>query len=345
MTRIAAGALAALIVTLSLFALSPPPAQAHHEEVVWSARFTPVDYGGGYYGCWTSASVSHNAFCNNVFPGNNFFEWKGVRYTFLHLLFPKAGVDDGLAWRVTKSTDGSSTYNWPEELHTRVTINGVSVPLSNYAYITDDDYLALGLPRWNARTPVTVTIHHPDSDSPETLAQLQLERRGATRTGTVGSRCGPPDVSRSTVEDAAKVAEGGDNGHWHCHGDLVHQHYNWRARHSSPHQTIRATGQFVNTSVPRANTAAEKSQGFTDGWHWHGPRNDPSSIFHTHGGGGGSAAHPTEGQTVRPTGDRFVRPAATAPTAAERADGLGGWHWHGDTLYHQHDAGGQHPVP
>ena len=124
-----------------------------------------------------------------------------------------------------------------------------------------------GVPTWQAGQSVELTLYRPYAD----IATEDVFK-AASRSGDCGS-------------DVATDADNAANGHWHCHGDVYHRHLNWRARHPASHiatEDLRPTGDRYVPLLPRANTAAERSRGFTDGWHWHG------DIYHSHGGGGGS---------------------------------------------------------
>ena len=88
MTRIAAAALAALIVTLSLFALSPPPAQAQ-SSAIWSATLTVQDLtsqGITSRGC-TNTAVSHTKQCQGSLAAlsDNDFTLNGNTFTVVRL--------------------------------------------------------------------------------------------------------------------------------------------------------------------------------------------------------------------------------------------------------------------
>ena len=405
----AAGALAALIVTLSLFALSSPPAQAHHEPA-WEATLNPQ--------AWTTSANARVLGCNSAFAStepnracsttstlsNDSFSSDGVTYTVrAFALFVEQGQSER---KLSFILDTRPPYGVP--FH--ITVGGRTVGLGSCMHSNNflsyecnmgqEDLLTAGV-------RATVGLH---ATAPPTEAQRQLETRPASRSGanciappagsgvteqmrTENAEVGywhchgdvfhkHPDwrarhpsphsirptttsttATETTAADAQKhratragvcgtpdeatgnnVEDDTDNGRWHCHGDLYHRHENWRAVHPTPAQTVRATGdRFVNTSVPRANTAEEKIVGFTDRWHWHGSPSAAGSIYHTHAGGGGSSHSHTSTTTLGPqTGDPPGKAAPTRATAAERADGLSGWHWHGDEMYHQHDAGG-HP--
>ena len=124
-----------------------------------------------------------------------------------------------------------------------------------------------GVPTWQAGQSVELTLYRPYAD----IATEDVFK-AASRSGDCGS-------------DVATDDDNAANGRWHCHGDVYHRHLDWRARHPASHiatEDLRPTGDRFVPLLPRANTAAERSRGFTDGWHWHG------DIYHSHGGGGGS---------------------------------------------------------
>ena len=167
--------------------------------------------------------------------------------------------------------------------------------------------------------PITTAL---SAEPPATEEQLELERHAPTRTNSSTRHCGSPDLSGvNTMPDGDaktkildRLAESDAKGHWHCHGDLWHQHVDWRARHLSPHN-VRATGDPVVPKTNKAPTAEQTAAGFTSGWHWHG------DTHHAHASG----VHPHVSASAVPdvTTDVF-------------------YHWHGtppDGTYHSHSGG------
>ena len=152
-------AVAATLMLAAILAASiPVGAQDETSSTpVWQSTFTPVLVSGSTYGCWQH-SGNANGHCENVHPGNNFFEWKGQKYYFYNLTL---NMSDGLSWMISTNSNGIGTTDWPAELHGNVSVDGVKIPLSNYAYIAASDYTKAGGTTWDAETPVTVIIHRP----------------------------------------------------------------------------------------------------------------------------------------------------------------------------------------
>lgn len=142
--------------------------------------------------------------------------------------------------------------------------------------------------------PITTAL---STMPPATEQQLEIERNTPTRTNSSTRHCGSPDpagveaLPESTTAEQEKkakakaaLAEGGESGHWHCHGEVYHRHKDWRTRHPSPHQTQPATGDRPAPALPyEAPTADDRAKGFTSGWHSH---NEPGfNVYHRHGPG------------------------------------------------------------
>ncbi len=315
MTRIAAGALAALIVTLSLFALSPPPAQAHHEPdllgtTMTSFQWTTATHKG--FGCVdTSADVRGR--CTNVL-GENSFTIDGTSYSITRVEF---------GYKLDGSNP-SGLFRFDEFLP---------------AQYRQSLYLRLGSHVIALHEACTAAQYFPRYDCPGQIfasladtsrftfdlstepfappAQLQLERHAATRTNTTTRHCGSPN----NPSGADSIAETAEKGLWHCHGDQYHQHPDWRTRHLSPHQTVRATGDPVVPKTNEAPTQEDRDAGFTSGWHWHG------DTQHRHGSG--------------------VHPHVSASAVPEDLNTADFYHWHGlpgeaGATYHSHSGGAVH---
>ena len=159
-----------LVVALMLAAIlaMSMPVAAQDETTstpVYQSTFTPVLVSGSAYGCWQYSGavqgvpdVNDKGRCEKVHPGNHYFEWKGTKYYFHNLTL---SMSDGLSWMISTNPDGLTTTTWPAELHGTVTVDGVKIPLTNYAYISAADYTAAGGKPWDDKTQVTVVIHGP----------------------------------------------------------------------------------------------------------------------------------------------------------------------------------------
>ena len=329
--RIAAGALAALIVTLSLFALSPPPAQAHHEPdllgtTMTSFQWTTATHKG--FGC-VDTSADTRGRCTNVL-GENSFSIDGTSYSITRVEF--GHKLDGSSPSGLLRLDKFLPAQYRQTLYLRLGSHVIAL----HQACTAAQYF----PRYDCPgqifAPLADTSRFTFDLSTEPFAppaQLELERNAPTRTNSSTRHCGSPDLTgvqalpESTTaqqETKAKILEalaegvnaaGVDKGHWHCHGELWHQHVDWRARHLSPHQTVRATGDPVVPKTNKAPTAEQTAAGFTSGWHWHG------DTHHAHASG----VHP------------HVSASAVPDVANDEF-----YHWHGtppDGTYHSHRNG------
>ena len=309
---------------------TPPPATGFDPvgaELVWDSTLTVNELiANVQYGCIQDSATAGNR-CRSALTSQT-FRVEGSTYRVKN-----ASVFSGLNLAFDFTTDlPEHIEGWGLAVtRTRITGPGTGAVTETKRYTVpspEGDTINIGpdtpgwlgdglpgLPSWQAGDTVRITLYRPKAD---------VEREDLLRPGSrSGANCGSLPSPNDNNEESAEV------GLWHCHGESVyHRHPDWRKTHRLDDRPVGGTPALTVTADERR-----------EGWHYHG-----SDVYHRHGANPGSHNHQPSDRLV----GREVRPAATAPTADDRAAGLTGWHWHtgseweGGSTFHKHSTS-QHP--